>query len=62
MLKKQQKELFLIIIRKFVEVINEDSVAGVKSETGTDHESLQGPFWLKWVGERFEDFLLMVCI
>lgn len=51
MLKKQQKELFRIIINKFVEVIDEHSQ--------NDAASVEKPYWLKWVGERFEDFLLM---
>lgn len=57
MLKKQQKELFLIIIKKFVEIINMHECApDIKTEDG--EKRLYGPFWIKWIGERFEDFLL----
>lgn len=57
MLKKQQKELFLIIIKKFVEIINVHQFApDIKTEDG--EKRVYGPFWIKWIGERFEDFLL----
>lgn len=57
MLKKQQKELFLIIIKKFFSII-ETHFATVDMKT-EDNKPLYGPYWLKWIGERFEDFLLI---
>lgn len=57
MLKKQQKELFLTIIKQFIQIINEHLLApDIKTEDG--EKPLYGTHWLKWIGERFEDFLL----
>ncbi len=59
MLKKQQKDLFLTIIKKFIQVINEYEM-DIKNKPENCQNSSQRFFWLKWVGERFEDFLLKV--
>jgi hypothetical protein len=31
--------------------------SGIKNEA---EEKTENPFWLKWIGERFENFLLTV--
>lgn len=47
----------MIIIKKFVEIINVHQFApDIKTEDG--EKRVYGPFWIKWIGERFEDFLL----
>lgn len=57
-LKSQQKELFLVIIKKFVKIIDAHLFApDIKTEDG--EKPLCGIHWLKWIGERFEDFLLI---
>lgn len=60
-LKDQQKTLFFIIIRKFVEVLNENiAKSGIKVEEGDASETANNPHWIKWMTERFEDVLLLV--
>ena len=59
-LKEQQKQLFFIIIKKFIHIITEHlNTQDIKTEEG-EKPVLIGPHWLKWIGERFEDFLLTV--
>lgn len=56
-LKKQQKDLFFIIIKNFVETMNTYfATSEIKTEDGEN--PIYGKFWIKWIGERFEDFLL----
>ena len=58
-LKEQQKQLFFIIIKKFIQIITEHlNAPDIKTEEG--EKPVTGPHWLKWIGERFEDFLLTV--
>ena len=58
-LRRQQKDLFFIIINKFIQIVNAYfNTSYIKTEDG--EKPIHGNFWLKWIGERFEDFLLTV--
>ncbi len=60
-LKEQQKQLFLIIIKRFIQIITEHlQMPEIKLEEGQKSDVSNSSYWLKWIGERFEDFLLTV--
>ena len=62
-LRDQQKELFITIIKRFIEVItNQLNMPDIKTEDGEKPVSAKNPHWIKWVGERFEDFLIKVTL
>jgi hypothetical protein len=51
LLREQQRQLFFIIIKHFIDIINECSLK-------TDGDV--NKHWNKWVVERFQDFVLRV--
>lgn len=51
LLKQQQKNLFDIVIKQFIYIINEFD--NIENENEKKYK-------LKWINERFEDFLLVV--
>ncbi len=62
-LKDQQHQLFLLVVQRFIEVINErlkKPDVEVKMEDGTAADPTMNQFWLKWISERLEDVLLTV--
>jgi hypothetical protein len=67
-LTDQQQQLFLLVVQRFAETINEwlskpaAALADVeiKMEEGVQADPTSNPNWLKWVSERFEDVLLVV--
>lgn len=61
-LRTQQKELFFLIIDRFVDKLTRHLVApSVKVEDG-EKMAGDGPYFFKWVVERFEDVILTVII
>jgi len=56
-LKEQQKQLFLIVIKRFITIITEYLN---KPKLEPDEKPAEGlsEHWLKWISERFEDFLI----
>ena len=58
-LKEQQKQLFLIVIKRFITIITEYLN---KPKLEPDEKPAEGlsEHWLKWISERFEDFLITV--
>ena len=62
-LKDQQQQLFILVVQRFIEVLNEKlnrPDVDVKIEDGEKIDPCSNPHWLKWTIERFEDVLLMV--
>lgn len=62
-LKEQQKNLFLVIIKNFMETLTEHSAkpdVEIKLEDGAKPLSSDSPYWTKWTSERFEDIFLWV--
>jgi hypothetical protein len=65
----QQQQLFLLVVQRFIETINERlskspvlANVEIKIEEGEKPDPTSNPNWLKWVSERFEDVLLVVRI
>ena len=54
LLKEQQKKLFILIIKRFIEVLSEHLT---NNEMKTEESS---PHWLKWTSERLEDIFMTV--
>lgn len=64
-LREQQKELFSIVIKRFIVIITEHlNKSNIKTEMSeTETASIEtSTHWIKWIGERFEDFLITVNI
>jgi len=60
-LREQQKELFSIVIKRFIVIITEHlNKSNIKTEMSeTETASIEtSTHWIKWIGERFEDFLI----
>ena len=57
-LKELQKQLFLIVIKRFITILTDHMN---KSKSDFNESSIESSeHWLKWIGERFEDFLITV--
>ena len=63
-LKEQQKQLFMIVIKRFIDIITEHlNRPNIKTEEAEVKKSVENsPNWIKWIGERFEDVLITVII
>lgn len=60
-LKEQQKQLFMIVIKRFIEIISDHlNKPHIKIEENEIPSLDSNPNWIKWIGERFEDFLITV--
>jgi hypothetical protein len=62
-LKEQQKSLFLVIIKNFMETLTEHTSkpdVEIKVEDGAKALTTDSPHWEKWTSERFEDIFLWV--
>lgn len=61
-LKTQQKELFYLLIERFVDKLTQYLiVSDIKNEDGVKME-VTSPYFYKWAIERFEDILLTVIL
>lgn len=66
-LKRQQKDLFFLVVDRFVERLtqhlnNSSALSQVKIEEGAKVPFADGPHFYKWALERFEDVILSVII
>ena len=62
-LKEQQKSLFDIIVKRFIETLAENTATpdvDIKVEDGEKPIITNSPYWPKWASERFEDVFLAV--
>ena len=63
LLKEQQKSLFLVIIKNFMETLTEHTSkpdVEIKVEEGAKPLTTESRYWEKWTSERFEDIFLWV--
>ena len=65
LLKEQQKSLFIVIVKRFIETLTEHSSkpdVDIKVEADQNIVALatESAYWTKWASERFEDLFLSV--
>jgi nuclear cap-binding protein subunit 1 len=62
LLKEQQKTLFMVIIKRFMECLSEhksNADLEIKVEVGEKALIADSPYWQKWASDRFEDIFLV---
>ena len=65
LLKEQQKNLFTVIVKRFIETLSEHSAkpdVEIKVEAGEKTLICDSAYWMKWASDRFEDIFLAVNI